>query len=166
MHCPVKGLSPTEDTLGFMVNLVGLRSNNTIHLFPHLLCHVQPDNHGGNLKLLNKTQQKGNAKYRAVDATDMQSWLGTGSDFRRNFLPPWGQGLVGTKYVTKSPRVGAGNAADRWLQFLSLLCTQVSQKAHHFLHVFCAVFLTRYALMKLQPKSKAGFVGGISSISC
>lgn len=32
----------------------------------------------GNLKLLNKTQQKGNTKYRAVNATDMWSWWALG----------------------------------------------------------------------------------------
>lgn len=75
-------------------------------------------------------------------------------------------GLGGHRVRHKVPQ-GAGAAADRWLQFLSLLCTQkVGQKTHHLLHVFCDVFWTRHALMRLPPKAKVAFVGGISNISC
>lgn len=100
-----------------------------------------------------------------MSVTDIH--MGTGSDFRTNFLPPRGQGSMGATYVIKFLRVGAGDAAGRWLQFLSLLCTQkVAQKTHHLLHVLCDEFWTRHALMRLQPKSKVRFIGRISNISC
>lgn len=58
--------------------------------------------------------------------------------------------------------VGAGDAADRWLQFSSPLCTQkAGQKTHQLLHGFCDVFWTRHAVLRLQPKSKVRFVLGL-----
>lgn len=73
---------------------------------------------------MNKTQQKGNTKYKAVSVADMQSWwaLGLISEEQISFLhrdrAQW------VPHVMKSLRVGTGDAADRWLQFFSLLCTQ------------------------------------------
>lgn len=123
----------------------------------------------GNLKFLNHEENK---KYRAVNLAEVQNWWALGLEkgffyFRRtNLLPPWGQDLVGTGCSMGTLGVGAGDTADRWLQFSSLLCTQkAGQKTHRVLHGFCGVFWTRHAVLRLQPKSKVRFVRGISNIS-
>lgn len=62
--------------------------------------------------------------------------------------------------------MGAEDAADRWLQFSSLWCTEkAGQKTHHLLHGFCDVFWTRHAVLRMQPKPKIRFEGGVSNIS-
>lgn len=123
----------------------------------------------GNLKFLNHEENK---RYRVVNLAEVQSWWALSLEkgvvyFRRtNLLPPWGQDSVGTGYSIGTLRVCAGDAADRWLQFSSLLCTQkAGQKTPRLLHGFCGVFWTGHAVLRPQHKSKVRFVGGISNIS-
>lgn len=64
----------------------------------------------GNLKLLNKTPQKGNTKYRAVNVTDMQSWWALGLILEEQ-ISSMGRGLSGYQVRHEVPQGYCGQMA-------------------------------------------------------